>query len=70
MNPNSFHFKKFKIKHFFLNIWKEFLNWAEVKFYPEFTEPRFERTEIKKEPAPVKEFFYKEPVDIISGFYK
>jgi len=78
MNPNSFHFMKFKMKHFFLNIWKEFLNWCEVKFFPELATPRFEKkplwwiikqefsTEIPKRYS----YTYKQAVIVEKWFYK
>jgi len=48
INESSFHFRMFKVKHFFLNQWKRFLNWSEEKFFPELAKPRFERHEFTK----------------------
>lgn len=75
MNPNSFHFKKFKMKHFFLNIWKQFLNWCEVKFFPELKAPRFEKKPlwwiVKQEEKKERiEYTYRQAVVVEKWFYK
>lgn len=73
MNPNSFHFMKFKMKHFFLNMWKQFLNWCEVKFFPEFTEPRFEKKPlwwIVKPEFQIREFKYRQRVQFLKWFFE
>lgn len=76
-NPDTFHFRKFKIKHFFLNIWKRFLNKVEAKFFPELKAPRFEKKPlwwIVKPEAPKQQerifFKYKDAVTIRTWFYQ
>lgn len=76
-NPDTLHFRKFKIKHFFLNIWKRFLNKVESKFFPELATPRFEKKPlwwIVKPEKPKEEeriaYRYKQLVAIKSWFYQ
>lgn len=75
INEASFHFRKFKMKHFFLNQWKHFLNWCEVKFFPELAAPRFEKKPlwwiVKQEEKKEKiEYTYKQAVVVEKWFYK
>lgn len=81
-NPDTFHFRKFKMKYLFLNQWKKFLNWSEKKFiqklFPELSETRFEKkplwwivkqefnTEIPKRYS----YTYKQAVIVEKWFYK
>ena len=77
-NPDTLHFRKFKIKHLFLNQWKKFLNWSEKtivrKLFPELSEPRFEKKPlwwiVKPEAKEIKKFKYMQRVRFHDWFFE